>query len=160
MVFLGWIIAIAGMTVGLVGIVLPLLPGLGLIWAAALIHKLCLPESVTWWTLGAMGLLALAGAVAEWTAGAAGVKWFGGTKWGMGGALLGGLIGLFFGLPGLIVGPLAGAMIAEKIFARRTFRQASTAGVGVAAGFVASAGIKLGLGITMIVLFLGDALWW
>jgi len=158
--FIGWLAAILASVVGMAGIVLPFLPGQSLIWAGALIHKFCLPELVSWWTLGGMGVLVLAGSVVEWTAGAAGVKWFGGTKWGMAGALAGALIGIFFGLPGLIIGPLAGAILAEKLFARRTFRQASTAGIGVAAGFVAATGIKLALGAAMLVLFWGDVFWW
>lgn len=156
--WLGWTVAVLASVIGMAGIVLPFLPGLSLIWVGALIHKFCLPELLSWWTLGSMGLLALAGSVVEWTAGAAGVKWFGGTQWGMTGALAGALIGLFFGLPGLIIGPLAGAILAEKIIARRTLKQASRAGVGVAAGFVAATGIKLALGAAMLVLLWGDAL--
>lgn len=158
--WLGWMIAVAGSLVGLAGIVLPVLPGLGLIWAAALVHKLCVPEPVSWWTLGGMGVMVLLGAVVEWGAGAAGVKWFGGTKWGMLGAVIGAVVGLFFGLPGLIIGPLAGAVLAEKLVGRRSLGQASRAGVGVAAGLAASTVVKLGLGLGMLVLFWGDALLW
>lgn len=157
---IGWTVAAVASLVGMAGIVLPLLPGLTLIWAGALVHKFCVPGLVSWWTLGAMGVLVLIGTLVEWTAGAAGVKWFGGTRWGMAGALVGALIGLFFGLPGLIIGPLAGAILAEKLFARRTLRQASTAGAGVAAGFVAATALKFGLGAAMLVIFWGDALLW
>lgn len=155
-----WILVWVALLVGLAGVVLPLLPGLSLIWAAAIVHKLFLPDVLSWWTVGGMGVLALAGTVVEWAAGVAGVKWFGGTRWGMAGALVGTGVGLFFGLPGLIIGPLAGAMLAEKLFARRTIAQASKAGAGVAVGFVASTAVRLGLGLAMIGLFLADAFWW
>jgi len=154
-----WTLTVVALVVGLAGVVLPFLPGLGLIWAAAIIHKLILPEVLSWWTVALMGLAVLAGVVLEWAAGAAGVKWFGGTKWGMGGAVLGGLVGIFFGLPGLIVGPLVGAILAEKIFAKRSLQQSSKAGVGVAAGMVVSTAAKLGLALAMIAAFFIDAFW-
>jgi uncharacterized protein YqgC (DUF456 family) len=157
---IAWTVAATTSLVGMAGIVLPLLPGLMLIWVGALIHKFCLPSLVSWWTLGAMGVLVLVGTIVEWTAGAAGVKWFGGTRWGMAGAFIGALVGLFFSLPGLIIGPLVGAILAEMLFARRTLRQASTAGAGVAAGWVAATVLKLGLGAAMLVIFWGDALLW
>jgi uncharacterized protein YqgC (DUF456 family) len=131
-----------------------------LIWVGALIHKFCLPSLVSWWSLGAMGVLVLVGTIVEWTAGAAGVKWFGGTRWGMAGAFIGALVGLFFSLPGLIIGPLLGAILAEMLFARRTLREASTAGAGVAAGWIGATVLKLGLGAAMLVIFWGDALLW
>jgi uncharacterized protein YqgC (DUF456 family) len=152
-----WSLTVVGLVVGLAGVVLPFLPGLGLIWVAAIFHKLFLPGVLSWWTIALMGLAVLLGAVLEWAAGAAGVKWFGGTKWGMGGAVVGGLIGIFFGLPGLIIGPLAGAILAEKLFAKRTLKDSSKAGVGVAAGMAVSTLAKIGLAVAMVFAFFIDA---
>lgn len=154
-----WTLTVAALVVGLAGVVLPFLPGQGLIWAAAIAHKLFLPNVLSWWTIALMGLAVLVGAVLEWAAGAAGVKWFGGTKWGMGGALVGGLVGIFFGLPGLIIGPLAGAILAEKWFAKRDLKSSSKAGLGVAAGMAVSTVAKIGLALGMILAFFVDAIW-
>lgn len=158
--WLGWTVAVVGSAVGLAGIVLPFLPGLGLIFASALIFKVCVPDLVSWWTLGGLAGMVLLGMVVEWLAGAIGVRWLGGSRWAMGGALVGALVGLFFGLPGLILGPLAGAVLAEILLARRPVFQAARASAGVAVGWGAATVVKLILGLGMLLLFWGDVLFW
>ncbi|MDX6767331.1 MAG: DUF456 domain-containing protein [Candidatus Methylacidiphilales bacterium] len=159
MELLVWILVVAAMVVGLAGVVLPVLPGQILIWGAAILHKIYFPDVLSWWTIALMGVAVLVGTVIEWASGVAGVKWFGGTKWGMAGAVIGGLVGLFFGLlPGLLIGPLIGAVIAEMIFARRTLKDSSKAGLGVAAGLAVSTVAKLALALLMIAAFFADAL--
>jgi uncharacterized protein YqgC (DUF456 family) len=69
------------------------------------------------------------------------------------GAALGALVGLFFGIPGVIIGPFAGAVLAE-LTAQSTLEQAGRAGVGAWIGLVFGTAAKLALVFTMIGIFL------
>src|SRR5437899_539734 len=98
-----WLITIVLFAVGLIGAVVPLLPGTTIILAAAIIHRLMLgPEkSVGWRVLVVLGLLTVVTYLLDFLGGYFGAKYFGATKWGMLGAMLGALVGIFFGLVGL-----------------------------------------------------------
>jgi hypothetical protein len=94
----------------------------------------------------------------EFLSGAAGTKWFGGSKWGAWGALIGGLAGMFFFPIGLILGPLIGALAFELIFAKKETAPAVVSGVGSVLGTVAGMLIKLAIGIVMLAWIILDAL--
>jgi len=85
----------------------------------------------------------------DWLSGAIGAKWFGSSKWGIVGVIVGGIIGIFFGFVGIIVGPLLGAFIFEMIFARKELKSAgkSTWGtlIGGGAGIIGKAVISLAM---------------
>jgi len=91
--------------------------------------------------------------------GALGTRWFGGSKWGAFGALIGGLIGMFFIPFGLLLGPLIGSMLFEFIFAKKKPKPATVSGVGSVLGTVAGMGIKIVIGILMILWFFIDVIW-
>ncbi|NJK92883.1 MAG: DUF456 domain-containing protein [Blastochloris sp.] len=74
----------------------------------------------------------------------------------MWGAVVGGVIGLFFSLPGLILGPLVGAFLFEWLGGRRRKRDAGKATVGVATGIVVSGLLKLGVALGMVLWFVLD----
>ena len=105
------------MLAGLVGTVVPLVPGTVLILAGAVLHRLAFGagHSVGWGTLVALTLLMLLSHLLELLSGSLGAKYFGATRWGAIGGILGGIVGLFFGLPGLLAGPLLGVMIGELL---------------------------------------------
>ena len=91
------------MLVGLVGTVVPLLPGTTIILAAAVMHHLALgaAQSVSWWTLG--GLFVVTRAVVTWSifvSGAMGAKKFGATRWGAIGGIWARSSGFFLGCRG------------------------------------------------------------
>jgi len=69
------------------------------------------------------------------------------------GAALGTVVGLFFGLPGILAGPFLGAVAGEYL-ARRDVAQAGRAGLGTWLGLVLGAAAKLALAFTMLALFL------
>lgn len=146
------------MLVGLAGIFLPVLPGLSLIWLGILTHKLLIPEELSWWTVALLGVLVIVTTVLEWMSGVWGAKAFGSSKWGMWGALLGGIIGIFGGLPGLLIGPLVGAFLFELLIAKKKTREAGKAMVGVATGIVVSGLFKFLVALLMILWFVID-LW-
>lgn len=84
-----------------------------------------------------------------------GGKKYGSTKWGLIGAFLGGLLGLLFGnIVGFIIGPLVGAVLFELLLARRDIKRALKAGWGVFVGFICGVGLKFGLAVGMVIVWL------
>lgn len=150
-----WLVAIVLMAIGLIGTVLPVVPGTAIILAAAVIHRVMLgsEKSVGWWTLGALALLTLLSYLLEMGAGYFGARRFGATKWGTFGAVVGGLVGLFFPFPGLLVGPIIGAVAGELIAGKRLVK-AGKAGWGTLLGNLAGMIGKLLIALAMIALFL------
>lgn len=148
-----WITAALLVGLGLVGLVLPGLPGaplilLGLIlgaWAENFTH-------IGLWTILALTILAgLTHAVDFWAT-IFGAKKFGASSRAVIGALIGVAAGLFLGLPGVIFGPFIGAVIGE-LSARRGLQQATRAGIGATIGLVLGAALKIAMAFAMIGIF-------
>jgi hypothetical protein len=139
------------MLIGLAGIVLPILPGLVLVWAVALGYGLL----VGWgssgpWLFALITLLGLIGTGAElWVTGAGG-KVAGASAWSIAAGIALGLIGLVFFSPiGAVVGLVAGTLGVEYL-RLKDWRKAVNAAAGTAAGCGVSYVVKLALGVTMI----------
>lgn len=149
-----WVLTLTLMFVGVVGVVVPLLPGTTLILVGAVIHKLILPGDLSWLVIGFIALFWALSILADIGGVILGTRWFGGSKWGMAGASGGALVGVFFSLPALILGTILGAMAAEKLVAKKTDQQALRSGFGAATGFVISTVARLACAGVMIGLFL------
>jgi len=159
---LAWLVTIALLLTGLVGCVVPVLPGHLIILLAALGHRLMLGREgsgLAWWSFLVLGAFMAIAQTMEFMAGATGSKWFGGTKWGSWGALVGGIVGMFFMPVGMFAGPLLGAFLFEKLFAKQELKPAVNSGIGSTVGVLAGMGINLVIGFLMIAWFLIDALW-
>lgn len=156
-----WTMTVGMMTVGLLGTVVPMIPGPVLIFIAAGAHTILLPEQgMSLWGLAILALL-LAGTFAvDFLSGAVGSKWFGGSRWGFWGVLIGGIVGLFFGPLGLILGPLVGGFAFEMLLAKKKLNPAMKATWGTVVGTTMGLVLKLGLSAAMIVGFLLDVFWW
>ena len=154
----GWVVTVVLLLIGFVGCIIPFLPGHLVIMIAAIGHRLMFAENsgVEWWTFVVLGVLLAISQLFEWVSGALGARWFGGTKWGALGALVGGVVGLFFIPFGLLLGPLLGAYLFETNFARQETGPAMHSGVGSAIGVLSSLVVKLIVGVTMIAWFLID----
>ncbi len=154
-----FVLALILMLVGLLGAVLPALPGTPLIFAVAMGHRLIVGVSgaQTWVlvTLGGFAVLALA---ADFAASYLGAKKLGATRWGMVGAVVGGVVGLFFGPVGILTGPFVGAFLLECVSGRE-WRESVRAGAGATLGLLVGAVGKLACGMGMILLFAGNILW-
>jgi uncharacterized protein YqgC (DUF456 family) len=74
------------------------------------------------------------------------------TRRAMAGAALGTLAGFFFGLPGLVIGPFAGAMAGE-LTARSNWRAAGRAGLAAWIGFLIGTMAKVGLAFAIVGIF-------
>lgn len=140
--------------IGLLGVLVPLLPGTTLIFAAMLIHKLVLPESLSWTAIGWIGVFWVVSVLIDFVGVLIGTRLFGGTKWGMLGASGGALVGMFFSLPALILGTVFGAVVAERYVAKRTGRESLLAGAGAAVGFILSTVGRLACAFVMVAIFL------
>jgi len=150
-----WLLAIVMMAVGLIGTVLPVVPGTVIILAAAMIHQMMLgtEKSLGWWNIAVLVLLTLLSYGVEFAGGYFGAKRFGATKWGALGAMLGAIVGLFFPFPGLIIAPIVGAIAGELIAGKRLV-SAGRAGWGTLLGNLAGMVGKLAIGLVMVSWFL------
>jgi len=155
--WIAWPICILLLLVGFLGAFLPIIPGLPLMALGVGIHKLLLPDVLSWWTVGLFIVTAVFAYALDIAATAFTAKLAGASRAGVYGALLGEIIGLFFALPGLILGPFIGALLGEWIISRRAFKQALKTGAGAALGLIAGGLGKGMLGLFLIAVFLLDA---
>ena len=155
-----WVVTICLLVLGFVGTLVPFLPGHLILFFAAGAHWLMLRQDsgVEWSTFVVLGVLLILSQVFEFLSGAAGTRWFGGTRWGAAGALIGGMVGIFFIPFGLLLGPLIGSMFCEFVFAKKEVRSATVSGVGSVLGTVAGMVIKIIVGVLMIVWLVVDVL--
>jgi uncharacterized protein YqgC (DUF456 family) len=154
-----YVIAAALIAVGLAGAVLPLLPGIPLIFAGIwLVSGVDGYHHVgPWWLLGIASVGAV-GLLIDLLAGAIGVKRLGASHRAVWGALLGTIVGIFFGLPGLLIGPFLGAVLGE-LSAGNSVLRSTHVGVSAWVGLVFGTIIKLVASLVMVALF-GAAWWW
>jgi len=152
MTVLAIIIAIFLMLLGLLGVVLPLLPGVPLAWAGLLVYGLMTGfERVSVAAVVIFGLLMVATIALDLVAPMLGASRFRASRRGMAGVFLGFFIGIIFlGIPGIIIGPLAGAFLGE-LSAKRTPTRALKSALGALIGFLAGTLFKL----TAVLMILG-----
>ena len=141
------------MLVGFVGCLVPGIPGTPLILIAAIGHRIYFgPHSADTWVLVVLILFTLISILLDYVASVYGAKRFGATWRGAVGAAVGGLVGLFFNLPGIILGPFVGATLFEMMGGYE-FKKASRAGLGAMLGLFVGVIGKCGICAVMIVLF-------
>jgi uncharacterized protein len=145
-------LAIAAILVvlGLLGTVLPVLPGVAFVFGGLFLAAWAQDVTrVGWVGLTVIGVLAALAFAADFVASLLGAKRVGASPRALVGAALGGLVGIFFGLPGILLGPLLGA-IAGELMARGGWKQATKVGVGTALGLLLAAVAKLALAFLMV----------
>jgi uncharacterized protein YqgC (DUF456 family) len=149
-----WGAVIVLVATGMVGIILPGLPGTILVFAgfflAAWIDDFA---RVGWITISILAFLTVVSFMGDFAVTAAGSKRIGASKKAMAGAAIGTIVGLIFGLPGLIIGPFLGAAIGEY-YERGDLIQAGRAGLGTWMGIIFGVILKLALAFVMIGIFL------
>jgi hypothetical protein len=133
--------------------VLPALPGVPLVFAGLLLAAWAEGfQKVGWFPLTILALLTLVSLAVDFLATSLGAKRVGASWKAMAGAALGTLVGIFLGLPGLILGPFVGAVIGEYI-ALKDWRQAGKVGLGTWLGLLLGTAAKLALAFTMLGIF-------
>lgn len=156
---LAWAILLVCAVVGLAGAVVPMLPGLVLILIGAVAHKLMVPGVLSWWTVGIVGSLFVVSAITDSMASVATARLSGAGKWGLVGAAVGGVVGLFFAPVGLIAGPLIGAFSGELLLGCRELVKALKAGAGAGVGVALAMVVRLVLGTMMVLAIAVDLVW-
>ena len=137
--------------IGVAGCFLPVIPGTAVVWLGVLIHKLALGDESVSWTFFALATgLTVAAQGLDLACSYWGARRFGASWQGAAGALVGAVVGIaFFGIPGLILGPIAGAVAVEMI-KDRDWRRAGRAGLGTVAGGIAAFALKLAISCAII----------
>ncbi|NDV61516.1 DUF456 domain-containing protein [Puniceicoccales bacterium CK1056] len=151
---LSLILATSLIALGLLGTLLPILPGTVIAFSGIAVHKLLLGEaSVSWEFVAiALGITLLTLVIDAWC------TWWGARRFGASwkgalGAVLGGIFGLlFFSLPGLILGPIVGAVLFE-LLDNRSGPEAARAGAGTVVGALIAFVLKIGLTTGMVAAF-------
>lgn len=147
------VLALVAIVLGLAGVVLPLLPGMPLLFGG--LWLLAWSDGfarVGEWTIAVLGLLALLAWGIDYIAATLGVKRVGASGKAVAGAAIGTVLGLAGGLVGVIVGPVLGAIAGEWL-ARRDSAQASRAGLAAGISFLLGIVAKVGVAFTMVGIF-------
>lgn len=139
------------MIVGLLGCILPALPGPPISYVGFLL--LHFTEKVQFSTTQILVLLLLVviAQVIDYFIPILGSKYSGGTKWGSWGAFIGSVVGLFFLPWGLILGPFLGT-VAGELLGEADMKSALRSGVGALVGFILGTVLKVALCMYFIVL--------
>ena len=148
-----WALAALLVVAGIVGTVVPALPGAPLVFLGLLIAAwVDRFQRVGWITLTVLGVLTVASFLLELLATRHGAQRVGASPLAAFGATVGAIVGLFFSIPGLILGPFVGAFAGEYL-SRRSWKQAGRAGLGTWLGLVLGIAAKLTIVFLMLGLF-------
>jgi hypothetical protein len=150
-----YVLLIAGillMILGIIGCLVPVLPGPPFSFLGIIFLHLSKFGNFTNIALITMGGIALVVTILDYVVPVWGTKKFGGSKYGIRGATIGLVIGLFLGPLGLIIGPLLGAFAGELIF-KDDINYALKAGFGSLVGFLTGIGLKLAASFIMTFYF-------
>ena len=140
--------------IGILGTVLPALPGVPLVFVGLLVAAWAEGfQKVGWFTLSILAILTLFSFVIDVFATKLGAQRMGASWAALFCAAGGAIVGLFFGLPGFILGPFVGA-VAGEYAARRNLRQAGKVGLGTWIGMLLGIAGKLTLVFAMVGIFL------
>ena len=144
---------------GLAGAIVPMLPGIPMIFGGIwLIAGADHYQHLGFWWLCGIALVGAAGLTVDLLAGALGAKRVGASRRAVWGALAGTVIGLFFGIPGLLLGPFVGA-VAGELAAGKSPVSSTQVGMGTWLGLIFGTIIKLVASLIMVALF-GAGWWW
>lgn len=149
-----WTLCIGCLVIGFTGTIIPALPGTPLIFAGIFL--------VAWWydftlvgtpTLVITGILAALAIGVDFVATILGAKRVGASRAAVVGSTIGTLVGMFFFIPGLILGPFVGAVIGE-LYAQSGLSKATRVGIGTWIGLLFGTAAKIAISFAMIGIFL------
>lgn len=136
------VVAFLLMLVGIIGCIVPGLPGVPLAYAGLWVAQATDRIDFSWQMLLIWGIVTIVVSVLDYVVPAWGTKRFGGTKYGVWGSTIGVFVGLFLGPWGVIIGPLAGAILGEMLGGKQV-EEALKAGWGSFIGLLFGTVLKL-----------------
>ena len=143
------------MLVGILGSILPVIPGTPISWLGLVVLHLAPSIPFDWLFIIITGIVAIGIYVMDYIIPAIGTKKFGGSKAGAWGTTIGLIIGILAPIPGgILIGPFAGALIGELVFNKTKGPQAFKAAVGSFIGFLTSTFIKFMATLVYLGLFI------
>ena len=148
-----WVLAIILVGGGMVGLIFPALPGAPILYAG--LFAAAWAEDFTHVgakTLVVLGIMTVLTYVLDFLAGAFGAKRFGASRRAVIAATLGAIVGIFFGIPGILLGPFIGAVVGE-LSNRPNLKAAGLAGIGATLGLALGVAAKLALAFAMLGIF-------
>lgn len=148
-----YVLAALLIVIGIVGTIVPALPGVPVVYLGMFLAAWAGDfTQIGWVALTVLGVLTALSLLVDLLASLLGAKRVGASGWALFGAAMGTLVGMFFGIPGLILGPFVGAVLGELI-AGSTLRRSTVVGVGAWLGFVFGTLAKIALCFTMLGVF-------
>jgi uncharacterized protein len=136
-----WTISVLLIVIGIVGTVLPALPGIIFVFGGITLAAYAEDFTrISGWTIGVLAILTVIGWVLDYVAGLMGAKKAGASKLAIIGAAIGTVAGIFMGLVGVLFMPLVGAAIGEYIYLKdhpEALRRAGKVGVATWLGLLA-----------------------
>lgn len=147
------VLAFLCMLIGIIGCIIPGLPGTPIAYAGLWIAQATERIDFSWQMLLIWGIVTVVVSVLDYVVPAWGTKQYGGTKYGVWGSTIGVFVGLFFGAFGVILGPLVGAILGE-LLGGKAAAEALRAGWGSFIGILFGTIIKLvccGLMLTALI---------
>jgi hypothetical protein len=149
-----WTLACILLLAGIAGTILPVLPGVPLVFfglvVAAWIDDF---QRVGWGVLVFLAVVTVLSQVIDLLATAKGAQKLGAGRTALLGATVGLVVGLFFGLPGLIAGPFLGAFLGEYMI-KGNILQSGKAGFGTWLGLLCGVVLKLVVVVAMVGIFI------
>jgi uncharacterized protein len=149
-----WVIAILLILIGIVGTFLPGVPGILLVFGGMLLAAWIDDfRRIGWITLAILGLLAVLALIGDVLGSLLGAKRVGASRLALAGAALGSVVGLFFGLAGVLLAPFFGAAAGELI-TRRRLVHAARVGLGTWVGLALSLVARVVILLAMLGVFI------
>lgn len=129
------VLGIICLIIGLIGCIVPMIPGPPVSYVGILLIHITDRVQFTPLELLIWLAVVIVVQVLDYVIPAMGSRYFGGSKWGAVGCIIGTIIGLFFMPIGIIAGPFLGAFLGELIGGSKA-RQALKSGLGSLIGFL------------------------
>lgn len=135
--------------IGVIGAFVPVIPGTPFSYAALLLMQFTLGAPFSWTFLLIWGAVVGIIMTVDGLIPAEGARRMGGSKYGIYGCMIGGILGIFIFPPfGIILGPIAGAFIGEFTYGKKS-KTAFKAALGSFAGFVVAMFLKISVSLIL-----------
>lgn len=146
------ILAVLFAVVGLLGCIVPMLPGPPMSYAAMILVACCSYSDLGWTTMVVFFIITVAVTVLDFLLPAWMARRFGGSRAGEIGATVGMIAGFFVFPPvGILLGPFVGAVVGELVVKREDTSRAMRVGFGAFMSFIVGTGLKLIASLVMLV---------